>query len=169
MVFNLIQKERPNLVVELGSGSSTVVAGYALQKNGLGKIHSLDHLEEYAQQTREMVSLHGLNTHCHVHHAPLKSYRLEDNTWRWYDLDHFDPESTVDMVVVDGPPGELQKMSRYPALALMSDFLSDRFIIVIDDGSRKDEQETVQYWRERFNLEGKFRGLEKGTYILWNN
>ena len=168
LVFNSTKREKPQLVVELGSGSSTIVGGYAIAQNGSGQIISFDHLEQFAAQTREMVSFHELGNHCHVLHAPLKTYQLNGgNSWEWYDLESFSPEATIDMIIVDGPPGKLQELSRYPALPLLADWISDEVTIIVDDGDREDEEAMVNKWLEdNPNLKYKYYNTEKGTYIL---
>lgn len=79
-------------MVELGSGSSTVVGGHALRQNGSGRLVSLDHLEEYARRSRRMISFHDLDDYSHVLEAPLTDYTLGGEGWEWYGLENFDPE-----------------------------------------------------------------------------
>jgi len=162
-----VAKEEPLLVVELGSGSSTIVSGYALKKNEKGRIISFDHLEEYADRTREMVLFHSLNGYCDVLHTPLTTCQLKGTSWKWYNLESFSPVDPIDMVIVDGPPARLQRLSRYPALPLLSNWLSDEAIIVVDDGARKDERIVVEQWMEQYpHLKCQYLETEEGTYIL---
>ena len=167
LVYERIQKEEPGLVVELGSGSSTVVGGYALQQNGAGRLSSLEHLEKYARQSREMVSFHGLDDYSQVLEAPLTDYTLNGGNWEWYSLKNFDPEESIDLVIVDGPPGHLQELSRYPALPLLSEWLSEETTFIVDDGDRKDEETMVQRWlEEKSGATSEYHDTEKGAYIL---
>jgi hypothetical protein len=166
LVYGRIRKEKPGLVVELGSGSSTVVGGYALQQNGSGRLVSFEHLEKYVRQSREMVSFHSLDDYSQVLEAPLTDYTLNGEGWKWYSLKNFDPEETVDLVIVDGPPGGLQDLSRYPALPLLSEWLSEEATFIVDDGDRKDEEAIVKRWMEENpKLTLKYRDTEKGAYI----
>src|SRR3954469_12392039 len=59
-LLHLIRTRRPKLVLELGSATSSVWLGYALQKYG-GRLVSLDHDPGYARQTRALVAAHGLD------------------------------------------------------------------------------------------------------------
>lgn len=166
LVYKQIRKKESSLVVELGSGSSTIVGGYALRKNGSGSIISFEHLQEYAHQSREEVSLHGLDNHCRVLESPLENYRLNGREWRWYSLEKFDPEESIGLVIVDGPPGHLQELSRYPALPLLSNYLSEEATFIVDDGDREDEEAMVEKWMEESQLEAEYVKTEKGAYLL---
>ncbi|MDD9204933.1 hypothetical protein PU560_00470, partial [Georgenia sp. 10Sc9-8] len=53
-VAQLLRTHRPRRVLELGSGSSTVWLGYLLELVD-GELTSLDHLEEFAGRTRQML------------------------------------------------------------------------------------------------------------------
>jgi predicted O-methyltransferase YrrM len=167
LVYKQIRKEEPNLVVELGSGSSTIIGGHALQQNGAGRLLSFDHLEEYAQESREALSFHNLGDYCHVLTTPLTTYSLNGGTWKWYSLGDFGPDETVDLVIVDGPPGKLQELSRYPALPLLGEWLSEDPMFIIDDGDRKDERIMVKKWiEENPQFTSQYYETEKGAYII---
>jgi hypothetical protein len=76
-------------------------------------------------------------------------------------------DQPIDLLVVDGPPGNIQKQSRYPALPLFYRQLSDRSTIILDDGLREDEQRIVARWEREFdNLSIQFLSLEKGAYVI---
>lgn len=167
LVYKQIRENEPNLVVELGSGSSTIIGGHALRRNGSGSITSFDHLEKYARQSRELVSFHGLGDYCKVLAAPLTSYRMNGRSWEWYSLEDFDPEEPIDLVIVDGPPGHLQELSRYPALPLLFDWLSEEATFIVDDGDREDEKTMVERWvEEEPKLKAEYRETENGAFIL---
>lgn len=167
LVYKQIRKRESNLVVELGSGSSTIVGGHALRQNGSGSIISFEHLPEYAHRSREKISFHGLDDYCRVLVSPLKSYHLDGGEWKWYALDGFEPEASIDLVIVDGPPGNLQELSRYPAFPLLADYLSEETIFIVDDGDRVDEEAMVEKWEKESELESEYLETEKGSYLLW--
>lgn len=167
LIYKEIRREEPNLVVELGSGSSTVIGGYALRQNGSGRLVSLEHLEEYARQSRKMVSFHDLDDYSRVLEAPLTEYTLNGEGWVWYSLKNFDPEEPIDLVIVDGPPGDIQELSRYPAFPLLSEQLSEETTFVVDDGDREDERVMVEKWlEENPGVTSKYRDIKGGAYIL---
>ncbi len=166
----LIDQHKPESIVEISSGISTVIMGYCLEKLGQGKILSLEHDERFAKISQLNVQNHHLQDIATVVYAPLKPIELNGQTWRWYDLDvlqlpHPLPDR-IDLLVIDGPPGDLQHLSRYPALPLLFQALSENGVVIIDDGDRADEQEIVQRWQQEFGLESERILNEKGAFIL---
>jgi predicted O-methyltransferase YrrM len=167
LVYKQIRKQKPGLVVELGSGSSTIIGGYALQQNGAGRIVSFDHLEGYADESRRAVSFHDLDDRCRVITSSLTNYSLDDGSWKWYNLKNFNPEESIALVIVDGPPSGLQKLSRYPALPLLADWLAEEVTFIVDDGDREDEKIMVEKWlEENPEIESEYHETEEGAYTL---
>ena len=58
-IWQLIHKERPTRVLELGSGMSTLVIAYALESTGQGTLCSLEDHAGYAARTRRYVKSAG--------------------------------------------------------------------------------------------------------------
>ena len=58
-----------------------------------------------------------------VRHAPLKRGMIGDAEWYWYDPEQLEGIDDIDLLLVDGPPGMIQKNSRWPALPLLFDRL----------------------------------------------
>lgn len=166
-ITQAILQDKPELVVELGSGVSTLVIAYALQRAGRGRVVSLEHDQAYAAPNQEMLHLHGLENVATIIHAPLRELALGNETWQWYDASPLPHEEPIDLLLVDGPPAAPKTLSRYPALPLLFDRLRDGARIFLDDGSRQDEQLTVQRWRQEFPaLDCEFLEVEKGAFEL---
>jgi predicted O-methyltransferase YrrM len=166
-VYELIQDERPRLVVEAGSGASTLIAAFSLRQVGRGKVVSLEHDSEYVRATKSIIARHGLQDISTVLHAPLTEHDIRGRSWQWYDLTGLGVDEPVDLLLIDGPPGSIQKLARYPALPLLFSRLSDNATIILDDGSRTDEKETVELWLREFGqLSCEFVPLEKGCYVI---
>ena len=55
---------------------------------------------------------------------------------------------SIDILFIDGPPGRLQPLSRYPALPAARPHLSPHALVVVDDGRREDEAQMIELWRE---------------------
>jgi len=167
ILMGLIEQERPRVVVELGSGVSSVVCGYTVEKNGEGRVVSLDHERAYAEKSQELVASHDLQACVNVRHAALREYSLSGETWRWYDEAALHDVQLIDLLIVDGPPAAGRPWARYPALPLLMKKLSDRAVIVLDDGVRKDEREIVRRWLKEFaGFRSEYLQTEKGTFIL---
>jgi predicted O-methyltransferase YrrM len=144
-LLHLVERRRPALVVELGSGTSTVWLAYALERLG-GRIVSLDHEPAYAEQTRIMLRAHRLESVADVRDAPLRQISVRDDAFDWYDAGALADVDAIDLLVVDGPPGSIGPLSRYPALSVLAPKLAPGATVVLDDLSRADEQETLRRW-----------------------
>jgi predicted O-methyltransferase YrrM len=161
---------RPETILELGSGVSTIISAYCLKMNGKGKVISLEHEEKYYRISSENIKAHGLQEFAEVCYAPLKQYTINDILYSWYDLTAVTISQPIDLVTVDGPPGTLQKESRYPAFPLLVEFLNDNAIILVDDYIREDEKEIVKNWMNDARLEQlNIINTEKGTCVLRYN
>jgi len=167
LVLGEILARKPNLVVELGSGVSTLINAYALEKLGKGKLISLDHDSEFLQKTQRQIDLHGLNDVVQAMHAPLTKINLNGVDWQWYDLESADITSPVDILVIDGPPGNLQARSRYPALPLFVEHLNSDVALFLDDVVRPDEQEIVREWAMQYpDFSHELVNCEKGAAVF---
>lgn len=155
LLVETIRNERPQTVVELGAGTSTVINGYALEVLGRGgQIVSLEHLAPFAERSRSLLAEHGLDQIATVIHAPLVAVTVNGETWRWYNPAALvELPDSIDLLVVDAPPqaGNPQPMARYPALPLMLERLSDRAVILVDDAARDDEQAMLKRWLAEFD------------------
>ncbi len=149
-LFHLIRRRRPKLILELGSGSSTVLFAAALRANGHGRMISVEHDSLHAKHTIELLEQAELTDRVELVLAPLVDITLDGRTFQWYDLGKplrtFSDE--IDLLFVDGPPGKVQTLSRYPALPMLLPHLSPTAIVVVDDGAREDEVRMVEMWRE---------------------
>lgn len=141
---------KPDNILECGSGLTTLILARSCQLKGYGHVYTLENGEQYAEQTRSVLDTYGLQTYATVIHAPLVEYTLEDKSYHWYSLTELLVEQ-VNMFVIDGPPGFIQKNSRYPALPLLHERLADGCLIYLDDAAREDELEIVQLWQQQFS------------------
>ena len=146
-LLHLVRLRKPRLVVELGSGTSSVWLGYALEQYG-GKLVSFDHDGDYARQTRTMLAAHGLNAVAEVRDAPLRELTVDGNTYQWYDVDQLRDLIGINLLVVDGPPAATGPDARYPALSVLGPRLAASATVVLDDANRPDERDAVRRWTE---------------------
>ncbi|MGP3535456.1 class I SAM-dependent methyltransferase [Microbacterium sp. RD1] len=147
-LVDAIETKGATMVVECGSGTSTLWIGYALKRLGRGRVVSLDHLPEYAGKTRAVVAAHGLDDFVDVRLAPLSLRQTPRGAFPWYSFDPADLSDPIDALVVDGPPQSTGHHARYPALPLLADSLAAGAIIVADDADRPDETEMLEFWLE---------------------
>lgn len=158
--------KKPETIVECSSGTSTLVLSQCCELNRRGHVYSLENGEEFVQQTRQQLDEFSLSDYADILHAPLKTVDLNDGKFQWYDLDNL-PDIEVDLLVIDGPPGFIQKLSRYPALPLLNDKLAKDSMIFLDDAARDDEQEIVRRWSKAYpEFQVDYIDNERGCYIL---
>jgi Methyltransferase domain len=161
-----ILKATPHIVVECGSGVSSVVIGRCLQLNGRGRLYSMEHDAEFAKSTRKEIEMHGLAAYATVLDCPLQPQELNGTKRLWYSTDSF-PNSGIDMLVVDGPPDHIEKLARYPTGALLFPRLTSGAVVFVDDLNRTDERKTFEIWSKEFpDFVPEIKDLEKGCGIL---
>jgi hypothetical protein len=56
--------------------------------------------------------------------------------------------TSLDLVLVDGPPGTLHPHARRPAMGVLRPFFSERAVLILDDALRAEERATVRAWRD---------------------
>ena len=166
VINQIIKEEKPKLIVEAGSGVSTLIASYSIKKyNSDSKIISLDNDEHYANKTISDISNHNLEGFSQVIHAPLKKY---NDQFIWYDISKISSLDKIDFLIIDGPPSKGSKDARYPALSLLFDNLSEDATIILDDSKRKMEQNVVKRWEQEFpgKFDYEYIDNDKGLYII---
>ncbi len=132
----LVRTHNPKLVVELGSGVSTLVVA----KAGAKKVISIDNSTEFAEKTREMLKEHKVRG-VEVRVAELKPH-ISGNDW--YDTSVLKDLKRIDLLIVDGPPGSKNPQARMPACAEFIAKLSPNAIIVVDDANRDGERKLAE-------------------------
>jgi predicted O-methyltransferase YrrM len=158
-ISEIVKKNRPGLVVELGSGISTLVAA----KSGARKIISIDNSDAWGAKTVALLKEHKVRG-VDVRIAPLRPYA---NGSEWYDLDAIKDLKKIDLLIVDGPPGSKNPEARYPALQQFKDKLSPAAIVVIDDVNREGERKLAEDFAKALpNHELTILDHEKGTAII---
>jgi predicted O-methyltransferase YrrM len=159
---------RPRVIVECGSGLSTVILARWAQRDGTGHVYSLEHAAEFAERTRaELARLH-LSEWATVCHAPLAPFRRDGVESPWYTPDSLPGNVAIDLLVVDGPPATVGPVARYPAGPLLFDKLAPNGVVFVDDADRAPEREAIARWQaERPTLACRFIPSEKGCARLW--
>jgi predicted O-methyltransferase YrrM len=148
-LYMLVQRYRPRLVMELGSGTSTVWLGYALAETGSGRLVSVDHDAMWAARTRDMVGRHeSAVAPTEVRHAPLTAVDVGGQRYRWYQPEALADVDHIDLLVVDGPPSRTGEQARYPAVPALLARLAPGALIVLDDAARGDEKAVIARWVE---------------------
>jgi predicted O-methyltransferase YrrM len=167
LIADTIEANNYKTIVDLGSGVSSLIAGYSLKHVESGTVFSVDHEDEYYEKTKQLIDNHGLSDTVKLRHAPLKKHDIGNNTYSWYDLNKLQDIEDIDLLIVDGPPGNTQKHARYPAAMLLRDKLSENASIILDDYNREDEKEIVDMWtKELKDLNFTHIESDKGIAVL---
>lgn len=167
MLAQLVADERPEVIVETGSGVSTVILAYALEKLGRGCVIALEHDPEYARRTRELIALHALERFATVVDAPLSPVRVGGDTYTWYApraLDSLD--RPIDMVVDDGPPRCAGDMLRYASLPLLGPRLGKRGLFVLDVIGEEERAILDRWRRELPGFRQERLATKKGNVLI---
>ena len=166
LAFRQARQRRPDVIVECGSGASTVVMARAVQLNGQGRVMTIEHDGGFAQKTRELLEEYGLSNHAEVIHAPLVTDATDGEPHSWYGFEPPD-DLRIDLLIVDGPPEGPDTLARYPAGPRLVPKLNPGGIAMVDDAHRPNEQTAIRRWlAELPGLGVEFHDLEKGCAII---
>jgi len=159
-------ESKPRVIVECSSGLTSLTLAKCCQINGVGKVYSLENGKEYADASQLNLKNAGLNDYANIIHAPLEPVTINDNNYDWYSLSEL-PDLKIDMLVIDGPPGFIQKHSRFPAIPLLLNKLTDQSCIFLDDAARDEEKELVSMWLQMYPfIEHEYIATERGCSLL---
>jgi len=169
IIVDLIETYQPQHIFEVGGGVSTLIGGYCLEKQGSGKLISIDHTDIFSGKTRANVARHKLENIAEVIHTPLKTFELHGEAFEWYDVSMTSHMDAIDLLIIDGPTqwDNPRRRVRYPALPILHERLANRALILIDDADREDEQWMVEAWLKEFPVElVDIFDTEKGAKLL---
>jgi predicted O-methyltransferase YrrM len=137
-IAEVIRTKRPEFILELGSGESTVKFAEVLRElDAPYAMYSVDHDPTFALRTKQLLQVAGLEGWAEVALHPLVD--------GWYDLDF---QAPVDMLIVDGPPGNLG--TRAPAVPNLYDVLRPGAVVFLDDALREAESAALELWATEF-------------------
>lgn len=150
-LYQHVITERPEKIIELGSGTSTLVIAAALKRIGAGRFLSFEHDHAYLEKTRTLLEACDLQDYVELLYAPLERLDLDSESYRWYDLpydliDHMIGRKQLDLLIVDGPPAATNHHARYPAMVRLQEYCSDATFVLLDDAAREEEQEILGRW-----------------------
>lgn len=168
VLVDLVITERPSLVVECGSGASTLWLGLAMRRFGIdGRIIALDHDPVFAARTRNLLARHDVGDLAEVRDAPLESFSLDGEAYSWYSRRAWEDLAGIDLLFVDGPPAATGHRARYPALPLLRESLSPAATLVLDDLIVPDMQDVLRLWLDAYpDFGSEILPLEKQAAVL---
>jgi len=137
--------DRPKVVVECGSGGSTMWIGRALRRVGEGRLISLENSADWVAIVAGLLQQEGLSS-VEVRHAPMEPIKVAGREQPWYSASALADVEEIDLLLIDGPPGRTSKLARYPAVPALRDKLRPGATVMLDDCHRRDEKETLRKW-----------------------
>jgi hypothetical protein len=163
-LVELIEINNYDLVIEFGSGISSVIIAKGIKKTMQRrhdspdiKFVSFEHLEQYYKQTLARLQQVKLENSVELVLAPLQAWTAPSgNVYSYYSCeDHFEDlakkyakTGSRILAVVDGPPAATGKHARYPAAPLLLKHFAQAHIdILLDDYIRDDEKEVTKMWQ----------------------
>ena len=186
-LVELIDGNDYDLIIEFGSGTSTVIIAKALariarQQHGKPATVQVafEHLEKYHAQTQANLQHAGLLDAVQLELAPLADFKAPNgSTYSYYSchaaLHELAEQLSSDikiLIIVDGPPASIGKHARYPAVpSVLAGFKGAHIDILLDDYIREDEKEIVQLWLKDIEVEGltaqmSTRKMEKDACLI---
>jgi predicted O-methyltransferase YrrM len=156
LLVDHIEATRPQVVVELGAGASSLVVARALQRNGGGRLISCDQHAGFVESTRQW--LHDNGVEAELRATPFKP---SPGDWPgiWYD--HGPLPAQIDLLLVDGPPWAIHPYVRGAAESLF-DRIPVGGTVMLDDAARPGERIVARKWRKRWP-KFDFRLVQSGT------
>lgn len=165
-VLDLIERQNMEVVVECGSGTSTLWMALAMRSKGSGKVFAVEHSAEYAEKTRSVIESHGLTDWAEVVLSPLVSTPTPRGDFDWYDIEDSALPAEFDLLLVDGPPGATGPHARYPAGPILFPRVKAGGKIVLDDADRPDERETMEFWMGEGIVQSRKIAPDRGVAVL---
>jgi hypothetical protein len=132
-LFRVFDEHEIRNVVEFGSGQTTLLID-RIKRTGTHHVcyeHSPDWHARFAPR---LIS-------CDYRLRPLKEATIEARQVQWYSGVE---ARNFDLLLVDGPIGT-DRFSRFGCVELIRSHISNDFLIIMDDGQRRGEQDTVAH------------------------
>ncbi len=151
-----ILASKPKVVVEFGTGASTLIIARALQIAGGGTFISFEQHPEFVRANRDWLAEHGLEADLRA--VPL---RPSPNGWPglWYD--HGPLPASIDFLLIDGPPWTIHPFTRGAAASVFEQ-IAPGGTIMLDDAARPGERLVARRWRKEWP-DFEFLLLKSGT------
>jgi predicted O-methyltransferase YrrM len=144
LLVDHILEHKPRIVVEFGTGASTLVLARALQKAGGGRLISFDQHADFIAATDDWLAEFGMS-------ADLRAVPLRPSPEGWPGLwyDHGPLPHGIDLMLIDGPPWSIHPFTRGAAASLF-DLIAPGGTVMLDDGARPGERIVARRWRKAY-------------------
>jgi hypothetical protein len=171
-LLQLLETQGYDLIVEFGSGLSTVLVARCLDKldqkrqgKPPARFLSFDHLPEFHGRTLALLNQAGLADRVELCLAPLADYSAPNGrTYPYYScqerISAFACAQPIAgfkvLAIIDGPPAVTGEHARYPAGPILTQAFREASLdILLDDMIREDEKQVSKFWEEEFQAAGR--------------
>jgi hypothetical protein len=154
LVAQIVAEVRPRLVLELGSGSSTVLlARQCASLGGEARVVSVEERPLFAARTSRLLRHHNLLDRVSLVVSPVVRTRI--GHWRGYCYEMSDSGvasamagNQAELVLIDGPMSAwtMRGDCRYATLPLIRRWLTNSAIVLVDDADRRQERDIIERW-----------------------
>lgn len=163
-LMSYIQAQQPQVILECGSGLSTLLVGNLLKQSGRGHLYSAEEDEHWYRLMTNLVEDHDLNEYVTLVHGPLEPYVVGDDVEvQWYSRStlrrRLSSVDRIDVLIVDGPKS-IDELTRFPALPFFASRIDERTLVLLDDVDRPQEQAVMRHWSELYDLKAK---IDRGS------
>lgn len=140
-----VEEYKPNVILELGSGVSTLA--FAQCESSFSHLFSVDDSDHYLEISKNRIP-DLIRQKMTFIHAPIFPFRFKGETFQTYEFNAIKNKITqpIDFVFIDGPYA--RKYGRTATLPLITPFLSQKVIVILDDAHRQTEEEAVATWQK---------------------
>jgi predicted O-methyltransferase YrrM len=147
-LVRLVAEVRPQRIVELGPGQSTLLLLQLRQQLHLDfSITAIEHDPGYFARLQALLAALPDSDAVRLVHAPLGNLAIPGWVGSWYQSEAVDAVGEdVDIILVDGPPHDTAASARYPALQFALRHLKDGGLLLLDDADRPGEAAVVNRW-----------------------
>jgi hypothetical protein len=170
-ILNYITINQPRVIVEFGSGVSTIYISKLLKQNNLDiKFISVDHDENWIRIVKRWTESENILDRVQFLHSPLsEELTYKGSRIKWYNQDVLNKnlqKDSVEFLVIDAPPGDYP-YSRAGAFLYFQDQISKASVnYFLDDAYRKEETEIVKSLGQQnlFLFDYCMGGKKKNTF-----
>lgn len=156
-------------IIEFGSGISTIYMAKLAEINKKKiEIVSVDHDENWIRILKTLLTEEDLSQNVTFINSGMKVDKHSLNNTEWFDGELISKNikgKAFDLVIVDGPIAytKSKRLSRFPALPFINNYLSEKHAILLDDTNRKGESQIIKMWENQFGY--RFKKLSETAKI----
>jgi predicted O-methyltransferase YrrM len=146
---SLLRLSKPEHILEFGSGYSSSLVAYELDKLNHGFLHSIDNSKYWSSKALQFVEQNKLSRRVafHVFKLTLRTYKKYAYVFYNIDPQLYSLQPSIDLVIIDGPHHDV---GREGAIYEVFDKLKVGGYLFLDDCRADHMKRGIERWRARF-------------------